>query len=120
MLQVSADSNRVCGLRDEEDSQRLQFRRFFTHSDRVGAFIGELERRPAAKRAQFEWVFEALWCDPRRKGAARRHTPRSLELDIPDTILLRGGEFSITRYKWTSFTGICWSSALTTLTDPIT
>ena len=74
MLQVSADSNRVSGLRDEEGSQRLQFRRFLTHSDRVGAFIGELERRPAAKRAQFEWVFEALWCDPRRKGAARRHT----------------------------------------------
>ena len=60
MLQVSADSNRVSGLRDEEGSQRLQFRRFLTHSDRVGAFIGELERRPAAKRAQFEWVFEAL------------------------------------------------------------
>ena len=100
MLQVSADSNRVCGLRDEEDSQRLQFRRFLTHSDRVGAFIGELERRPAAKRAQFEWVFEALWCDPRRKGAARRHTPRSLELDIPDTILLREGKFS--RWLFTS------------------
>jgi tetratricopeptide (TPR) repeat protein len=66
----------------------------------VGAFIGELERRPAAKRAQFEWVFEALWCDPRRKGAARRHTPRSLELDIPDTILLREGKFS--RWLFTS------------------